>query len=285
MEEIKVSGDFVLPNEVVTVKFVPRKTGMAANVDSNHVISGGMYDKAVRKFYAPLQRDGSIANVLTNAEKSYLESVTGIDLSVYGDFWETFSVSLHKEDALNKFELSKPFDYIAIKILEKYPELIATEWSDRNKKPSYQFVITRDEEEIKEKRISFDTKKEAWKVYGKIEGDREKLLGVLRLLSNKPVSKETTYDWIATKVEEYIDTMPNVFLNVVKDSSLETKILVKDAISKGIIKEAGGKLKTVDGLDLCKPGEIPTFDNAIRFLENPKNQDVLHLIQAKVNSK
>jgi hypothetical protein len=41
---------------------------MAANVESNHVISGGLLSNAVRKFSAPLQRNGSIKTVLTNEE-------------------------------------------------------------------------------------------------------------------------------------------------------------------------------------------------------------------------
>jgi hypothetical protein len=51
-----------------------------------NVISGGLLSNAVRKFSAPLQRNGSIKTVLTNEENHFCENATGLDLSIYGDF-------------------------------------------------------------------------------------------------------------------------------------------------------------------------------------------------------
>lgn len=283
-EEVKTQkSSFTLPNEIVIVKHVPRKKGMAANVDNNHVISGGMLIGSVKKFSAPLQRNGTIANILTDEEKTHIENLTGVNLSIYGDFWKTFFVSLYKESENNRFDLSQPFDYISIKLLEKYKDDIAPCWEDRNKKTSYEFVITREEEELNEKKQKYDNKKEAFKLYGKIEDDREKLIGILKLLSNKPVSKETTLKWVQAKIEEYIDTMPSLFVNTVNDSSFETKILINNAVDAGIIKISGNKYVTVDGLELCNQGQIPTFDNAVRYLDSPKNQEVRAIIEAKLD--
>ena len=60
---------FQLPDEKVIVKFIPRKKGLAANVEDNHVISGGMLSGAKIKYVAPLERNGAIKNILTNEEK------------------------------------------------------------------------------------------------------------------------------------------------------------------------------------------------------------------------
>ena len=83
---------------------------MASNVGDDHVISGGMLNGSVKKFQAPLLKNNSIANVLTKEEKDHLESLTGLDLSVYGDFWYDHQVSLYKDD--NLLNLSNPIDYI-----------------------------------------------------------------------------------------------------------------------------------------------------------------------------
>jgi len=91
---------------------------MAAHVDENHVISGGMLSGSRKKFCAPLQKNGNIANILTAEEKEFLEKETGLNLSVYGEFWQTFYVSLFKDDANNRFDMSNPMDYISIRILE-----------------------------------------------------------------------------------------------------------------------------------------------------------------------
>lgn len=285
METKQYEGKFTLPNEVVLVKFISRKRGMAADVEANHVIAGGMLSGSIKKFSAPLQRNGSIKNVLTTDEKEYLEKVTGLDLSVYNvAFWRDFRVALHKDDANNRFDLSNPMDYISIKILESLSkEDIALSWADRNKNQTYQFAITREHEEMLESKNKYDSKKEAFKMYGKIEDDREKLLGVLKLLTNKPISKDSKLEWIQNKVEEFIDTMPSQFVNVVNDKSFYTKLLINTAIDKGVIVKNSNKYSTIDGLDLCNTGELPTFDNAVTYLDNIKNQEIRDLIEAKIN--
>jgi hypothetical protein len=239
-----------------------------------------MLSGSVKKFPAPLLKNGSIANVLTKDEKTYLEDVTGLDLSVYGEFWTNHYVSLFKDD--NKFDLSNPMDYISYKILLFCKDDIAQSWKERNLKQTYQFVITSGEEEMTEKKVGFDNKKEAFKLYGKIEEDKDKLIGVLTLLTNKPISKETSLKWLQTKVEEFIDTKPESFVSLIKDKSLETKLLINLAIDKGIIIKNSNKYSTVDGLDLCENSQIPTFENAVAYLDNVKHQDVRSLVEAKI---
>lgn len=284
MEVKETSNKFTLPSDIVIVKFVKRKVGMAAHVDENHVISGGMLSGSKKKFCAPLQKNGNIANILTSEEKDYLEKETGLNLSVYGEFWEKFYVSLYKDDANNRFDMSNPMDYISIKILESLSNDVAKSWNDRNKKQTYQFVITRSDEEFKEKKAKLDTKKSAWKLYGKIEDDREKLIGILKLLTNQPISVDSKLNWIQGKVEEYLDSMPSQFLSIVEDPSFDTKVLINKGVDSGLIIRNSNKYSTVDGLDLCENGQVPSFDNAVRYLDNAKNQEVRSLIEARIDN-
>jgi len=277
--EVKESK-FTLPDTTITVKYIKRKKGMASNVGEDHVISGGMLNGSVKKFQAPLLKNNSIANVLTKDEKEYLEALTGLDLSVYGDFWYDHQVSLYKDD--NLLNLNNPIDYISYKILTYLKNDIAPTWAERNLKQTYQFVITSADEELTEKKIGFDNKKEAFKLYGKIEDDKDKLIKILAILTNKPISKETTLKWVQAKVEQFIDEKPESFVLLMKDKSLETKFLINDAIEKGIIIKTGNKYSTNDGLDLCENSQIPTFENTIAYIDNPKHQDVRSFIEAKL---
>ena len=281
--EKTLKGNFTLPEEIVTLRYIHRNRGMAANVDKNHVISGGLLSKAVRKFCTPLMRNGSIANILSNDEKEYLESITGLNLSVYGDFWNNFRVALHKEDANNRLDLSNPMDYISYKILESLKNEISPNWVSRNTKQTYQFAICREDEEMLENKGKYDAKKEAFKMYGKIEDDKDKLLSVLKLLTNKPISQEVKLNWLQHKVEEFIDNEASKFVNVMNDKTLYTKMLINTGIDKGVIIKKSNKYSTIDGLDLCNSGEIATFDNAVAYLDNVKHQDVRSLIEAKIN--
>jgi len=277
--EVKESK-FTLPDTTITVKYIKRKKGMASNVGEDHVISGGMLNGSVKKFQAPLLKNNSIANVLTKDEKEYLEALTGLDLSVYGDFWYDHQVSLYKDD--NLLQLSNPIDYISYKILTYLKNDIAPTWAERNLKQTYQFVITSADEELTEKKVGFDNKKEAFKLYGKIEDDKDKLISILALLTNKPISKETTLKWVQTKVEEFIDGKPESFVLLMKDKSLDTKFLINEAVDKGIIIKTGNKYSTNDGLDLCENSQIPTYENTITYIDNPKHQDVRSYIEAKL---
>lgn len=281
--EKTIQGNFTLPNETIIVKYVHRNTGMAANVEKNHVISGGMLTTAVKKFSAPLQRNGSIKNILSDEEKEFLEKATGLNLSVYGEFWSTYFVTLHKEDTNNIFNLNNPMDYISFKILESLSkDTIAPTWSDRNKNLTYQFAITREHEEMLETKGKLDSKREAFMLYGKIMDNKEQLLGVLKLLTNKPISTNSTLDWLQHEIEQYVDKEANKFLNVVKDKSLFTKLLINDALDKKIIIKKSNKYSTADGLELCNADESPSFDNAVKYLDDNINQEIRSIIEAKV---
>lgn len=274
---------FKLPGEVVTVQFIPRRRGMASSVSDGHIISGGMLEDTVRKFCAPLQRNGKIANVLTIEEKEGLEEMLGgMDLSVYGDFWKDFFVSLRKNKASNVFDTSDPIDFISVKVLEKNTSYIAKSWAERDDKQTYQFAITREGEVSNEDKAKFDIKKEAFKLYGKIEDDKDKLIAVLRLLSNRPVSSDSKLDWVQKQVDTYVDTESQAFVNVVNDSSFETKKLINEAVDVGYVVKRGNKYSTIDGLDLAEAGEIPTFNNAVRYLDNDRNQEVRSIMVAKI---
>lgn len=284
MEEtiVKQKDVFTLPKEVITLKFIKRRRGLATEVADNHVISGGMLDGAVKKFCAPLERSGNIKNVLTDSEKEFLEKATGLNLSVYGGFWNSFWVHLYKDDNMNKIDLSTPMGYISYKVLKHLTSDIAPSWKQRNDKLSYMFAITKDEDLFDEEKAKLDSKKEAWKLYGKIEDDKEKLIDILRLLSNKSIAESSSLKWIQGQVESILDSNPKSFLSVVQDKHLDIKILINKAVTKGYITKSNNKYSTVDGLDLCEQGQVPSFDNAVLYLDNPKNQDVKSLIEAKV---
>src|SRR5690606_37590110 len=147
-----------------------------------------------------------------------------------------------------------------------------------------QFVITRNEEVTNEKKAKLDIKKDAFKLYARIEDDKDKLVSILKLLSNAPVSSISKLKWVQGKVEEYIDDSPAKFLSVVNDSYYETKSLINKGVECGVIVRYGNKYSKIDGLQLCESENIPTFDNAVRYLNGDKNQEVRALIEDKIDN-
>jgi len=283
METTKEVVEFNLPTEEIIVKFIPRKKGMAAHVNKDHVISGGMMSKAKLKYQAPLQANGAIANILTKVEKEYLEETTGLNLSVYGTFFKEFFVSLYKDDASNKLDLSDPIDYISYKILMACTNEIAPDWEARNLNPEYRFAVTRVGEVQDEKKKKLDVKKEAFKLYGKIEEDKDKLLAILKLITNKPIASTSKLSWVQGRVEEIVDERPKAFLDVVNDASFETKALINRGVEAKVILKEGNQYVTNDGMELTAPGGIASFTNAVKFLDDDENQEIRLLIEARID--
>lgn len=278
--------DFTLPARTVVVKFIPRQISLAPDADKSHVAYGGMLDNAIQRFYVPLQRNGTIKNVLTTEEKEYLEDKTGLNLSVYSDYWFEKNVLLRKDENGNKLRLDNPEDYISYKILLAYTKKsIAPSWADRNKLIDFKFALTEENEVTEADNKTFSIKKEAFKAYGKYENNHTVLLGTLRLLENKPVSENTSISVLQREISKYVDNEPAKFLSVVLDANFETKALLNEAVAQGVVVKTGNRYVTADGLELCNSGEIPVFTTAVSYLDAPKNQDVRSIIEAKLSKK
>lgn len=278
-----VDSAFRLPNKKIIIKFIPRSNVMINGEIDNHIAKGGMLTGAVCSYSAPLQRNGTVVNVLTNEEKEYLEGVTDLNLSVYGDFWRTFKVRLIKDTLGQEFNLLNPINYISYKILKSLTKFeIAPSWADRNRNLDYRFAITEADEVTNVKNKVFNTKREAFKAYSKIESNAEILHSILKLLSNAPISKNTSLSVLQDKVGDYVDNQPEKFLSVANDANFETKKLILDGVEAGFISKTGSRYVTKDGLELCESGEIPTFANAVKYLDAIKNQDTRIIIEAKI---
>lgn len=277
----KESEEFRLPNEIVKVKFIKRKKGMAANVEDNHVIAGGMLENSVKKICAPALRNGVTKNILTTEEKEYLEKETGLNLSAYSDYWHTKYVNLYKQTSKNTLDTSNPSDYISLKILEANKEEIAPNWTSRKNKQTYQFAITRGEEVASEDLKKLDTVKEAWKAYGKIENNREMLLGVISLLQDRQISRDSKLKWIQGQVEAKVNSEPKKFLSIVNDPTFELQSLLKKAINAKVVVVKNKQHYTADGIKLASKGEVASFSRSVNFLKDPKNQEIKDLIIAK----
>ena len=102
---------------------------------------------------------------------------------------------------------------------------------------------------------------------------------------NKPVSKDATLGWVQGQVEEFLDKKPEAFVALLKDTKLETKLLLSQAENAGVVKVSGSKYSTTDGLNLCESGQVASFENAVNYLDNPKHQEVRNIIEAKLSSK
>jgi hypothetical protein len=282
-----------LKNERIIVRHIPKQTGMVTN--PKHVLYGGMSENAIKTFVVPRLSSGNFVNVLTDDEKTFLEEVMGLEynaLSVYkkvDNFWDDGNeigiskVRLTKQD--NYLDLSSPEDYIRYKILLANKDYIAPSLQTLEDAPkaTYQFVIIKDGEEDKSASDNMSNTMKCYKEYGKIEDDINTLRLIIETIEGKPTAANVKLDAIKNKVNNLIQANSKLFLKVITDPLLATKVLIKRSIEAGLISNRGNFLYLrSDNTPLCETNEEPTLNTAAKYLNNPKRQDIKFMLEAKL---
>ena len=274
-----------LRNERVIVRHIPKLGGMVTN--PKHILYGGMADSAVKTFTVPRLSSGMYVNVLTDDEKACLEQIMNLEynaLSIYkktDNFWDDSNdkgisrVRLTKQD--NYLNLSDPEDYIRYKILLANKNYIAPSLEALQDAPkaSYQFVIISEGDETKNAKVNMSTTMKCYKEFGKIENDADTLRVVIETIDGRPLASNSKLEFLQTKANDLIQADSRLFLKVVTDPLLNTKVLIKKSIEAGIIAKRGTYLYLrEDNTPLCENNEEPTLNIAAKYLTNPKHQEI-----------
>lgn len=251
-----------LRNERVVVRFVPKPSEKIQN--PKHVLYGGMAETATITYVVPRLSTGMYKNVLTDDEKAYLENIMGLEynaLSVYkkqDNFWDDSNdsgiskVTLRKQD--NFLDLSNPEDYIKYKILLANKDYIAPSLQELEDHPkaTYKFVIVSENAEAKAASQSMSVTMQCYKEYGKVEDDIDTLKMVVELLSGRPTSGKVKLDVLQSKINDYIQAQPKIFLDIITDKLLPTKVLIKKSVEAGLIgKKNDCYFLRADNTPLC----------------------------------
>lgn len=276
-----------LRNERVIVRFVPKENDSI--VDRKHVAFGGLMDNAVRGFTVPMLSNGTYRNVLTDNEKAYLEELLGLEvnaLSVYNkkdNYWENFLIRLTKQDTI--LDLSNPEDYIKYKVLLANKDTIAPSMKalKEARKATYEYVIMEPNEEFSDSRNRVNNTMKCYEEFGAIKDKFDILKCIIETLDGRPINANTKIEFLQAKATDLISANPKAFLETITDPLLNTKVLIKKGVEKGIISKRGEYYYLrEDGSPLCGNGEDPTFTIAARYLSSPENQEIKFSIEAKI---
>ena len=284
-----------LRNERVIVRHIPKQSGMVTN--PRHILYGGMAENAKKTFVVPRLSSGVFVNVLTDSEKAYLEEIMGLEynaLSVYKrpeseNYWNDGNdtgisrVTLGKDD--NYLNLADPEDYIRYKILLANKDFIAPSMQalEDSPKETYQFVIIAEGEETKMAKNNMSYTMRCYKEFGKVEEDADTLRTIIELIDGRPTSPHSKLEFLQTKANNLIQADSKLFLRVVTDPLLSTKVLIKKAIAANLISNRGNYLyMRNDNSPLCESNEEPTLNIAAKYLNSPKHQEIKFGIEAKL---
>lgn len=278
-----------LINKKVYVKFIPRNYMGISN--QKHILYGGMAENSVTILTVPvLDSTGTYKNVLTKNEKKFLEEFMGLEydaLSIYkkvNNYWDNFIVRLTKQGIV--LDLSDPNDYIKYKVLKANNDIIADSLETLRDKPrpTYKFYMTVEDEETAIANDNMTAIMKCYKEFGKYESDYDTLKCVVELIEGRPLSSNTKLDAIKAKVNTLIQERTKEFLKTITDEYLSEVVLIKKALSSGVIAKRGDYYYLAsDNRPLCNNNENPVLSVAARYISLPKNQELRLLIEAKLN--
>lgn len=286
MSEAKYSP---LRNEKIFVRFVPRDVGTP--LDPKHPCFGGKADGTWDRLVVPtVGPKGNYKNVLTNAEKDYLEEILDLDsnaLSVYkqeNNFWDDYKVELTK-DGLH-LDLSNPEDYIKYKVLLANNDIVAPSVQERIDRPkqTYRYEIVRASEETGIQNAKLNATMASYKEFGKIDNDIDTMRVLVELLDSRPYDRKSPAEFFRGRINALIQANPKAFLQQITDPLLHTKVIIRRATELGkITKRTDYYYLASDGSPLCEAGENSTLSVAARFLSDKAHQDIMFMLESEVD--
>jgi hypothetical protein len=285
MGEVKVNP---LRNERIYVRWVPKDNGLP----KNHAAFGGKVDGAYVSFVVPVLRStNQYKNILTNAEKDFLEEALGLDynaLSVYkkeNNYWDNYTVRIENAKEGLHLDLSDPEDYIKYKVLLANSDFVAPSVQERLDRPkaTYQFEMVRESEEDTLETAKMDATMQSYKEFGKIENDLDTMRVLVELLDARPYSANEKAVFLKSRISQLISNDPKKFLAQITDPLLHAKVLIRRGTEVGVLVKRGDYyyLKS-DNSPLCDAGENPTLSIAARYLNLPSHQDIKFILESEV---
>ena len=106
---------------------------------------------------------------------------------------------------------------------------------------------------------------------------------IVASIDGRPTSPSAKLEFLQTKINNLIQADSKIFLRVITDPLLSTKVLIKRSIESGLISNRGNYLYLrSDNSPLCEANEEPTLNIAAKYLNNPRHQEIKFALEANL---
>lgn len=252
-----------------------------------------IYTESKKSIGSVMTRTGEVANGLTFDEvKTIMPSIVNADPSEHNfrqkvdDYFKSLTLRPDKISGL-KLEVGvdskgfplNPMQYVQYKFAIQNPKV--AENPESIKHSISMFVVEDKEKELVEKDQMLEKRRQAYKEYIKLLDEKSKLNTVLTLLATDlgyGVMEIKTADIreVKIKLEEYVQSNPTRFYDLVKDKNLEIRGFIEDCISAGALNRVGTAILNGDQ----KLGN--TTEEAILFFKDKANSEVFVTLKERV---
>ncbi len=245
-----------------------------------------LFGRSNRAYTLPVDKSGNLMNpFICQEEQEWLEKSLGLDLNYHksdNNYWHKAEVVLDKTDKI--IDLSNPKQYMDYILARANKQFVAPSITEQNKKATYKYVIVAENAEVKATASKANQRIEAYKFLGKIEDDKEAMLNFLKVYGKK-VSSASKIDFLVGELEKLITEDIEGFLATSQDKdNYDYKLLIAEAVEAGAVLKDKRKYFLPGGDPLCGEGEAPTLENAVIYLKNKGNQDILVTLKARIKN-
>jgi hypothetical protein len=275
----------MLQNKKISVKIVDKqRSGFLKNSDGNTIWSG-----CKRTYQAPTNQYDRIIQLLNKEEQAFFEKEMGLEPGSLSpsarknNFWREFKVTIEKKGKI--LDLQDPEDYLSWKVLCA-SNTVANSKEDINPMIHDFYMVTEEEEQEIGSRLA-EKYEEASALFAKISKSDNKMKNILRLLGKNMIPSDANTKWLKSELVKIIDQKEKIngvpgtedFIRVAKDPDFDTKVFLLEAMELGEIFVEGTTYK-------LRAGDVIGYDHdqAISFLNNPKNQTTKLLITERIKN-
>lgn len=275
-----------LTNSTVIVRYIKKGSNFIKHPD--HIAYGGLLETSNIYLTLAVNKNGSYVDPLSEEERTFLEEKLTMKkgtLSPHNkEYWDNYYVVLSKHDAL--FNMADPIDYIKLKVLESNRNLVAHSLDalTTNTKASYRYVVINQGDEDKKANANITKKSKCYMLFGKIEGDRDKLAYVTRAITGRAVAKNTKLEALSASVGQLIESETDTFYRICSDEYFDTKVLIDKGVKVGAVLRRDGEYFTPENEPLCEKGDNSTLEKAAEYLNKPEYQEVKFAIETRIET-
>lgn len=221
-----------------------------------------------------ITRSGAMYTGLSPEDEERFEKALSLPtgrLSRSSDFWDNFSIKLGSKDMILNTEI--PYEEMLYTYLVNHKDVAN---GLRNLKPNHKYVIINKESEAIELNSINKIKREAIREFDKM--NLEEMRKCLRLFGFK--ADTMSNELVESRLFDIVEKEPRKFITKwVDNKSRNTESLIEQAIGKNIIR----KNRNIYYYGTESIGR--NLDEAVEFIEDKKNQDIVIAIKNEIEVK
>ncbi len=215
--------------------------------------------------------NGNFYTGLSKENEARLEGELGFDLKQNSDYWTTFFIRSTGEEIILDTEV--PIEELRYLFLKNH-KLVQSSLSEP--KATAEYIIINAEEEAKVENTKAKTKRKAFREFDKLSA--VEVVKALRLYGVK--AESVSAEQAENKLFDLVEESPTNFLDIwVNNKTRETQFLIESAISKNVMRK--NKNSYYYGTDVIGY----SLEDAVEFLDNPKNNDIKKTIKNSIEIK